>query len=168
MCASTSVPSPIATTIRNMSAVYNLRVARRPRRKRDLEIVFEDKDLIVVSKPPGLLAVPLERRAGAPSVFDRVEDHLRPQGKRRPLVVHRIDRDTSGLVIFAKHAEAQARLKAQMDARQTALESGVLTIARTNAEKNLKAFLLSLGFEKVEFRWDDLPSRLARENVAAS
>jgi 23S rRNA pseudouridine1911/1915/1917 synthase len=101
-----------------MSAVYNLRVARRPRHKRDLEIVYEDKDLLVINKPAGLLAVPLERRAGAPSVFDQIEDHLRSHGKRRPLVVHRIDRDTSGLVIFAKHAEAQARLKAQFKRRE--------------------------------------------------
>ena len=40
-------------------------------------------------------------------------DHLRPHGKRQPLVVHRIDRDTSGLVVFAKHAAAQHRLKEQ-------------------------------------------------------
>ena len=118
MCASTSVPSPIAATIRNMTAVYNLGVPSRPRRKRDLEIVYEDKDLLVINKPAGLLAVPLERRAGALSVFDQIEDHLRSHGKRRPLVVHRIDRDTSGLVIFAKHAEAQARLKAQFKRRE--------------------------------------------------
>src|SRR6185503_19659093 len=85
----------------------------RPKRSGDLRIVFEDDVLIVLDKPAGLLAVPLERRGGAPSIFDQVAEHLRPHGKRRPLVVHRIDRDTSGLVVFAKQAAAQNRLKGQ-------------------------------------------------------
>ena len=84
----------------------------------DLDIVYEDDALIVINKPPGLLSVPLERRAAAPSVFDHVEDHFRPRGKRRPLVVHRIDRDTSGLVVFAKHASAQLTMKAQFKNRE--------------------------------------------------
>ena len=87
-----------------------VRVARR---SGDLRIVYEDDMLLVIDKPAGLLAVPLERRGGAPSVFDQVAEHLRPHGKRRPLVVHRIDRDTSGLVVFAKDAAAQNRLKGQ-------------------------------------------------------
>jgi len=79
----------------------------------DLRILHEDDDLIVVDKPPGLLTVPLERRTGASSVFDLIEQHWRSQRKRRPLVVHRIDRDTSGLVVFAVHARAQRALKEQ-------------------------------------------------------
>lgn len=84
----------------------------------DLDIVYEDDALIVINKPAGLLSVPLERRAEAASVFDQLEDHFRPKGKRRPLVVHRIDRDTSGLVVFAKHASAQLTLKAQFKNRE--------------------------------------------------
>ena len=86
---------------------------RGPSRSRDLRIVYEDDVLIVLDKPAGLLAVPLERRGGAPSIYDQVMEHLRPHGKRRPLVVHRIDRDTSGLVVFAKDPAAQGRLKGQ-------------------------------------------------------
>ena len=84
-----------------------------PRRVGVLHIVYEDDDLIVVDKPAGLLAVPLERRASAPSVLEEVEVHLRSHRTRRPFVVHRIDRDTSGLVVFAKHAAAHAALKLQ-------------------------------------------------------
>jgi 23S rRNA pseudouridine1911/1915/1917 synthase len=83
----------------------------------DLEIVFEDEALLVVNKPAGLLSVPLERKSDAPSVFEQIEDHLRPFGKRRPFVVHRIDQDTSGLVVFARDARAQSRLKAQFKRR---------------------------------------------------
>ena len=86
---------------------------RALRRSSDLHIVYEDDALLVIDKPAGLLAVPLERRAEAPSVFDQVAAYLYPHGKRRPLVVHRIDRDTSGLVVFAKQTAAQDRLKGQ-------------------------------------------------------
>ena len=43
---------------------------------------------------------------------------FRPSGKRKPLVVHRIDQDTSGLVVFAKDQAAQDRLKAQFKRRE--------------------------------------------------
>ena len=81
---------------------------------RDLRIVYEDEALIVLNKPPGLLAVPLplERRFDAPSVFEDLQKYLRGR-RRRPFVVHRIDRDTSGLVLFAKSETAQQALKRQ-------------------------------------------------------
>ena len=80
---------------------------------RNLRIIYEDDALVVLDKPAGLLVVPLERRHDAPSVYDEIKDHLRTHGKRRPFVVHRIDRDTSGVVLFAKRADAQARLRDQ-------------------------------------------------------
>lgn len=83
-----------------------------------LQILYEDDALLVLNKPAGLLAVPLDARSAAPSAYDAIEDHLRPRGKKRPLVVHRIDRDTSGLVVFAKHTLAQQRLKDQFRRRE--------------------------------------------------
>ena len=94
------------------------RRGRRPTAVGELEIVHEDDALIVVNKPAGLLVVPLERKSDAPSVYEHIETHLRPQGKRRPLVVHRIDRDTSGLVVFAKTLRAQDFLKTQFRRRE--------------------------------------------------
>ncbi len=86
---------------------------RTPVRTGDLHILYEDDVLIVVAKPAGLLAVPLERQEDADSVVDQLVEHLRSQGKRKPLVVHRIDRDTSGLVVFAKTAAAQQHIREQ-------------------------------------------------------
>jgi 23S rRNA pseudouridine1911/1915/1917 synthase len=81
----------------------------------DLPVVYEDEALIVLNKPAGLLAVPLplQRRHDAPSVFDDLKIYLSQRGRRRPFVVHRIDRDTSGLVLFAKSEGAQLALKEQ-------------------------------------------------------
>ena len=92
--------------------------AGQPFHRGGLHVLFEDEMLLVVNKPAGLLAVPLERREGAPSLYERIEDHLRSRGKRRPLIVHRIDRDTSGLVVFAKTARAQQALKSQFKRRE--------------------------------------------------
>ena len=83
----------------------------------DLRVVFEDDSLIVVDKPAGLLSVPLERNAGVPSVFDLVEAHLRSH-RVRPLIVHRIDQDTSGLVVFARTPDALRSLRGQFRRRE--------------------------------------------------
>lgn len=93
------------------------RGGRRPRAG-NLHIIYEDDTLVVVNKPAGLLTVPLPRRGDEPSVEDALVVHLRSRGRRRPLVVHRIDRDTSGLVVFAKRADAQARLREQFKRRE--------------------------------------------------
>jgi 23S rRNA pseudouridine1911/1915/1917 synthase len=94
---------------------------RRPRASveaGDVSILYEDDALMVVNKPAGLLSVPLERKPDAGSAYDDLERHLRPRGKRKPLVVHRIDRDTSGLVVFARTARAQQALKDQFRRRE--------------------------------------------------
>lgn len=85
---------------------------------RDLPIIFEDDAIVVLNKPPGVLAVPLERHGDARSVLDDLRAHLRKRRGGRPLVVHRIDRDTSGLVVFAKHLRAQELLKEQFKRHQ--------------------------------------------------
>lgn len=87
---------------------------------RDLPIVYEDDQLVVLNKPAGLLAVPLplRRREDARSVFEDLKAYLRQRGRRRAFVVHRIDRDTSGLVVFAKSEDAQEHLKAQFKRHQ--------------------------------------------------
>ena len=83
-----------------------------------LQILFEDDLLIVVNKPPGLLSVPLPNGDPTPSVYSLLEDHLRGHRHRRPFIVHRIDRDTSGLVLFAKTLRAQEALKEQFRRRE--------------------------------------------------
>src|SRR5690606_18223020 len=83
-----------------------------------LEIIHEDADLVVVNKPAGLLTVPLDGDSQAASVLGLLRDRYRSYRMRSPLVVHRIDRDTSGLVVFALHPDARETLVAQF-ARRT-------------------------------------------------
>lgn len=84
----------------------------------DIDILYEDDAILAVNKPAGLLAVPLERKSEQPSVLDQLEDRFRSHGRRRPLAVHRIDQDTSGVVLFAKDPETQRRLKDQFKRRE--------------------------------------------------
>ena len=102
-------------------------------RESGLEILYEDDQLIVANKPAGLLAVPLAQRADAPSAYGQLGEHLRPRTKRKPLVVHRIDRDTSGLVVFAKNRRAQEHLKDQFERRDP--ERVYLALVRGRPER---------------------------------
>jgi len=90
----------------------------RARRIGELDIVYEDDVLLVINKPAGLLSVPLERKRDEPSVVDQLEHHFRSHQQRRVFIVHRIDRDTSGLVVFAKDSKSQHLLKQQFKRRE--------------------------------------------------
>jgi 23S rRNA pseudouridine1911/1915/1917 synthase len=85
-----------------------------------LAIVFEDGDLIVVNKPPGLVVHPA---AGHPdgtlvnALLHHCHDLAGIGGERRPGIVHRLDRDTSGLLVVAKNETALNGLTAQFKNR---------------------------------------------------
>ena len=94
--------------------------ARRRRALGDsrLHVIYEDEALVVVNKPAGLLAVPLAQRRNAASAYEHLDAQWPRGGRRKLLVVHRIDRDTSGVVVFAKSLRAQERLKEQFLRRE--------------------------------------------------
>lgn len=83
-----------------------------------LSVLHEDESIVVVDKPVGLLVEPLPDRAGEePTLLDLLADHYRHAPRARSYVVHRIDRDTSGLVLFARTPSARDALKAQFEER---------------------------------------------------
>ena len=82
-----------------------------------LHILFEDAAIVVVDKPPGLIVEPLPGyRDEEITLVHLLEDHGRYRVRAHFHVVHRIDRDTSGLVLFAKSASARDALKSQFEA----------------------------------------------------
>lgn len=79
-----------------------------------LKVIYSDDQLLLVDKPAGLLSVP----GKGPELADCLIDRLRfvfPQ----VLLVHRLDRDTSGIMVFALTAQAQRHLGQQFEKRQT-------------------------------------------------
>src|SRR5206468_11413057 len=82
-----------------------------------LRLVHEDADLIVVDKPPGLLTVATER-ARRRTAYRLLSDYVAAQGRAaRIFIVHRLDRETSGLLVLAKPAVVKRHLQAQFVAR---------------------------------------------------
>ena len=74
---------------------------RRPTRfSRELSILYEDDSVVAVNKPPGLLAVPVPG-SNAPSALSILSEILKAR-RQRVLIVHRIDRFASGVLLFAK------------------------------------------------------------------
>ncbi len=82
-----------------------------------LGLVHEDDDLLVIDKPAGLLTIATERERER-TAYRLLWDYLAAQRPpRRPFIVHRLDRDTSGLLVVAKSAAAKQHLQAQFAAR---------------------------------------------------
>jgi 23S rRNA pseudouridine1911/1915/1917 synthase len=79
-----------------------------------LPFVYEDEAVVVVDKPAGLLTVATDAEK-VDTAFARLRADLAARRAGRPYVVHRLDRDTSGLLLFARTAEARDRLQTAWD-----------------------------------------------------
>ena len=76
-----------------------------------LRIIFEDSDLIVVEKKEGLLTVTTGRESET-TAFLILKNYVKKSSTRNKIyTVHRLDRETSGVIIFAKHSDAQHILR---------------------------------------------------------
>ncbi|MBS1810969.1 MAG: RluA family pseudouridine synthase [Acidobacteria bacterium] len=83
-----------------------------------LDTIYEDEALLVINKPSGLLTVGLPKHPEEVTLYDQVADYLRHRSKLKPQIIHRIDRDTSGVVVFAKTDAARVHLKRQFAAQK--------------------------------------------------
>ena len=77
-----------------------------------LRVVYEDDALIVVEKKNGLLTVPVKADSKETTAFSILKEYVRKQSYRNTVhVVHRLDRETSGLLVFAKSPELQEYMR---------------------------------------------------------
>lgn len=77
-----------------------------------LRIIYEDDALIVVEKKNGLLTVPVNQKSSETTVFSILKEYAKKQSYRNTVhVVHRLDRETSGLLVFAKSPELQEYMR---------------------------------------------------------
>jgi 23S rRNA pseudouridine1911/1915/1917 synthase len=113
-----------------------------------LRIVHEDRDLIVVDKPAGLLT------AGEPgtdvrSAFREIKKHVRDKAKRRGTqvwIIHRLDKEASGLLVFAKTEKAFEWLKEQFRTKRahrlyTAVAEGTIGTGSAAHSGTIQSFL---------------------------
>ncbi|MEM7536615.1 MAG: RluA family pseudouridine synthase [Chloroflexota bacterium] len=85
-----------------------------------LDIVYEDENVILVNKPAGMVVHPApghERGTLVNAVLYHCPDLVGVGGERRPGLVHRLDKDTSGIIAIAKNDKAHRHLQAQFKAR---------------------------------------------------
>ena len=139
-----SVNSKVATTPKfevDETDEIALNLPEKEQMDVDLPILYEDDDVIVVNKPSGLLT----HAKGGLSDEPTVAEIIRPKTSfatdtDRPGIVHRLDRDTSGLLIIAKNPESAAHLQRQF-AERTAKKT---YIAITDGKPKLNAAKIDL------------------------
>jgi len=105
-----------------------------------LGIIYEDDDLLVVDKPPGLTAHPAPGHPDHTLVNAIISrfPHLSDFGDSlRPGIVHRLDRDTSGVMVVAKNSLAQTKLVEQFRARSVVKAYLVLVKGRLTPESGI-------------------------------
>lgn len=88
-------------------AVMKFDQSRKEKKMKGLKIVFEDEDLIIVDKEAGFLSVSTDKEKMR-TVYGLLNEYVKKQNKNaRVFVLHRLDREVSGLLIFARSAELQ-------------------------------------------------------------
>lgn len=97
----------------NMTTKYNYElnagdvVEIREKIAKNIDIIYEDKDIIVINKPSGLLTVATEKEKNK-TAYHLVMEYLKKKNKNnRIFIIHRLDKDTSGIIMFAKNERAK-------------------------------------------------------------
>jgi 23S rRNA pseudouridine1911/1915/1917 synthase len=107
-----------------------------------LRIVFEDPDIVVLDKPPGMVVHPgagHESGTLVNALLHHVKDLSGVGGEARPGIVHRLDRGTSGLMVVAKHDRAHQELARQFQDREVEKEYLALVWGVVHAGKRIDA-----------------------------
>ena len=107
-----------------------------------LPIVYQDKDLIVVDKPAGMVVHPAaghESGTMVNALLHHVDDLSGIGGEKRPGIVHRLDKGTSGLMVVAKHDRAHEELARQFAQREVEKEYLALTWGEVMAGRRIDA-----------------------------
>lgn len=97
-----------------MSVYSSVAPVYQPPTEPYISIIHRDADILVLDKPSGLLSVPGRHPALADSLATRVQKQF-PQA----LIIHRLDKDTSGLVLMSLNRKAHAKIATQFEARET-------------------------------------------------
>jgi 23S rRNA pseudouridine1911/1915/1917 synthase len=104
----------------------------------DLEIPYEDEHLLVVDKPAGLVVHPAPGHSSGTLVHGLLAHDVEGGDEpERPGIVHRLDRDTSGLLVVARSPEAHRRLQEMVKAREVTREYLALVVGRPRSQRGL-------------------------------
>jgi 23S rRNA pseudouridine1911/1915/1917 synthase len=133
-------------------------VARPP----EPALVWQDEHLLVVDKPAGLVVHPGHGRAHG-TLVDALAGKIAGGDPERPGIVHRLDRDTSGLMVVARSEEAHARL--QQLVRDRALERTYIALVRGRPRSRTGRIEAPVGRDRSDPTRISLDSDSAREAI---
>lgn len=97
----------------------------------NIDIVYEDENYLVVNKPCGMLTISTEKESNR-TLYHFVREYIKEKDKRNKIfIVHRLDRETGGLVVFAKSEDLKKKLqenweKVSLKRKYVAVVSGIL------------------------------------------
>lgn len=125
----------------NIFLCYNL-LEVNMKRKKKLDIIYEDKEILVVNKPSGILTVstPKEKEK---TLFHEVSDYVKKSNpKAKVFIIHRLDKDTSGIVMFAKNQNIKYMYQNAWD--KIVLKRGYVAVVNgklNNKQDTIKSYL---------------------------
>ncbi|WP_413292206.1 RluA family pseudouridine synthase [Bdellovibrio sp. HCB185ZH] len=126
-----TLPAPVPTELQS----YDLK----------LDVLFEDSDVIVINKPAGLVVHPAAGHAHdtlVNALISHTDDLSMKFGEERPGIVHRLDKETSGIIVVAKNDKAHESLTSQFKERSTHRIYYAVTIGTArNLSGTIKSFL---------------------------
>lgn len=143
------------------AAASSLLFTLRPRPLAQLPILFEDDDVIVINKPPGLVVHPGAGTEGKTTMVEGLLHYLghQPEGGAeadlRPGIVHRLDKDTSGAIVWAKNPASQRHLAQQFQDKSNLREYIALVIGVMEEPKTA-----------VSYQYRDPYNRLRKANLS--
>ena len=132
----TTIPDSVLQFQRQLRKTQAAKRASTPLLRSQLQILYNDVSIVVVNKPSGVLTVPGVN--SNPSMLtllhNEFKNELDPKMKRDHMIIHRLDMDTSGIVIYAKSKKSMLHLQASFRDRKCTKHYEALVCGHINPE----------------------------------
>lgn len=132
----------------------------RPRLVDQIRVLHDDEDLVVISKAAGIVVAPTDDEEGRHSapVIELLQRYWKARGEPviNPIVVHRLDKGTSGVMVLAKNVDAARALQRQAAARVMERRYVALVEGRLRGERGTWDTLLGRGEDNLRQQVDDV------------
>lgn len=143
--------------------MYEKKKSRSKHQPKGVLILHEDRDILVVDKAPGLLTMGTEREK-VQTAYYRLTDYVRKgnaKSRERVFIVHRLDREVSGILVFARTIEVKNKLQAQWDQVEKHYYALVQGVPR-EAQGTFSSYLVENGVHSVHSTTDPKKGKLAQ------
>jgi len=138
-----------SSTIIKKGSIIEVTFGRKIIDEASLDIIYEDKDIIVIDKPAGLLSIS-NKKEHEETAFRKVSDYIKINNpKSRLFVVHRLDQATSGVLMFAKNEKIKEQLQNRWNELVKLREYVAVVEGRVEEERTIEGYLTMNHFQIV-------------------